>query len=101
MSYRHAAQEPPYTYLIALTISSRKESDCESSALQVKDGLNGNFRTIGLIPLPKRRDLYRRRIILKGKDLDQMRQAVKTLLDQKPALRKTDIRIDVNPMSLE
>ncbi len=101
MSYRHAAQEPPYTYLISLTVSSRSEADCEKTASELKNGLCGNFRTIGLIPLPKRRDLFRRRILLKGKDLEEMRRAVRELLDREPELRKKDIRIDVNPMNLE
>jgi primosomal protein N' (replication factor Y) len=97
----HAAQEPPYTYLIALTVLNRSEQGCQECALALMNGLSGNFRKIGLIPLPKRRDTYRYRILLKGKDLEEMRTAVRNLLDDNPNLRKKDIRIDVNPMNLE
>ena len=101
MKFRHAAQEPPYTYLIALTVLNRSEQACQECALALMNGLSGNFRKIGLIPLPKRRDTYRYRILLKGKDLEEMRTAVRNLLDDNPNLRKKDIRIDVNPMNLE
>ena len=101
MKFRHAAQEPPYTYLIALTVLNRSEEACEDTAMALMNGLSGSFRKIGLIPLPKRRDTFRTRILLKGKDLDVMRTAVRDLLEQQPALRKKDIRIDVSPMNLE
>ncbi len=101
MKFRHMAQEPPYTYLISLTVYSREERDCAKTADVLKNRLNGNFRTIGVITLPKRKDSSRARVILKGKNLDEMRNAVRELLETAGELRRKDIRIDVNPMSLE
>ena len=101
MEYRHNAMEPPYTYLISLTVSSRTEKECKAAGLALLNGLEGPFKKIGLIPLPKRRDSFRCRLILKGQDLDAMRQAVRTLFEQSPELVRKDIRIDVNPMTLE
>ena len=101
MKYRHAAMQPPYTYLISLTVSSRQEEACETAAHAMLQGLQGPFRTIGVIPLPRRRDSFRNRLILKGQNLDAMREAVRSLFETMPDLRKKDIRIDVNPMTLE
>jgi primosomal protein N' len=56
---------------------------------------------LGLIRLPKRRDRYYCRILLKGKNLEEMRQAVRDMFDAKPELNRKDIRINVNPMNLE
>ena len=101
MNYRHATMQPPYTYLISLTVSSRQEESCEAAAHAMLQGLQGPFRTIGVIPLPRRRDSFRNRLILKGQNLDAMREAVRSLFETMPDLRKKDIRIDVNPMTLE
>ena len=62
--------------------------------------INGNFRTGGVIELLRKKDLYRNRILLKGKNLDEMRQAVKAwLLAQKN--KPEGVRIDVNPLVLD
>ena len=102
MRYRHAAQEPPYTYLISITLSDRKEPRMTETALKLYRALSSmEFRTIGVIPLPKRRDQYRSRILLKGKNLDQMRDTLRTVLENDADFKRQDIRIDVNPMTLE
>lgn len=101
MRYRHAAQEPPYTYLISITIAHRNEAAMESLSARMLSELHGTFRVIGVIPLPRRRDLYRARILLKGKNLDEMRQALGSLLKEDRNLAAKDIRIDVNPLTLE
>ena len=101
MYYRHAAMQPPYTYLISLTVGSRTEEDCRLIAEKLMEGLDGPFKTIGIIPLPKRRDTYRNRLMLKGKDPEVMRRAVRGLFEQMPELSRKDIRIDVNPLTLE
>ena len=101
MKYRHAAQQPPYTYLISITACSLKEEDAEVTAGKCMANLKGNFRVLGVIRLPKRRDRYSFRILLKGKNLDEMRDAVRKLFETEPSLNRKDIRIDVNPMNLE
>lgn len=101
MAFRHNAMEPPYTYLISLTVSSGKEEECRRTGAQLLQNLHGSFKTIGIIALPRRRDSYRCRLILKGRNLDEMRDAVRTMFAQIPELSKKDIRIDVNPMTLE
>jgi primosomal protein N' (replication factor Y) len=51
-------------------------------------------------PVIEDQDRVRDRIILKGKDLDEMRQAVQYFIDHTDADLK-GLRIDVNPMVLD
>ena len=101
MSYRHAASQPPYTFLIALTVSSLKQDDAERTALRCMETLKGDFRKLGVIQLPRRRDRFYARILLKGKNLEEMRAAVRNMFTEEPSLSRKDIRIDVSPMNLE
>lgn len=100
MQFRHAGMYPPYTYLIALTITGRQEPAVHSASAHLKQHLNGDFKTIGVINLFKLQDLMRDRIILKGRNLDEMRRCVSEALKEKyPST--VSIRIDINPMALE
>lgn len=100
MQFRHAGQYPPYTYLIALTVTDSSQQACDHLAIEVKNSLHGNFKVIGIITLLKIQDKARDRILLKGKDIDEMREAVQKFLDE-TALDIKGLRIDVNPMVLE
>ena len=55
---------------------------------------------IGVISLLKIRDQYRERIILKGKNLQEMREAINVFFQQNEVDRNL-IRIDVNPLVLD
>lgn len=100
MQFRHAGMYPPYTYLIALTITGRDAKAVHSASAQLKQHLSGSFKTIGVINLFKLQDLMRDRILLKGRDLDEMRSSVREALREKyPS--SVSIRVDVNPMALE
>ena len=100
MAFRHAGQYPPYTYLIALTVTGTDESYVERTAAAIRDGIKGDFKTIGVIALLKIRDRFRSRILLKGKDLDVMRNAVREFINSYPSDLK-GLRIDINPMYLD
>lgn len=100
MRFRKAGQYPPYTYLIALTVVGREQRSVDHLALQIKDELKGDFKVIGIINLLKIQDRVRDRIILKGKNLDEMRQAVRYFIDHTEADLK-GLRIDVNPLVLD
>ncbi|MBR3312283.1 MAG: primosomal protein N' [Solobacterium sp.] len=100
MRFRHAGQYPPYTYMIAVTLSGRNEDRVVREALSLKQALmDESYKTIGVISLLKIRDLSRMRIIMKGKNLDHMRNRLKNVLENTEIREK--IRIDVNPMNLE
>lgn len=101
MAFRHRGQYPPYTYMIALLVQGKDETAVTRTALWLRDGLHGAYKVIGVIALPKLRDRYRARLILKGKDLNEMRKDISTLLNGDDRNRKNMIRIDVNPMVLD
>ena len=100
MQFRHAGQYPPYTYMIALTFSSSDQKKAEEAALRIKGRLAGNFKVIGILSLLKISDRCRCRILLKGKDLEEMREAVRNAIADEHDSR-VSLRIDVNPMTLD
>lgn len=100
MQFRHAGGYPPYTYLISLIVQGKDSRHVNVTALWVKQHLNGSFKTIGVIGLLKINDLCRSRILLKGRDLEEMRRAVRDLLAA-DAARGGELRIDVSPMVLD
>lgn len=100
MVFRRAGQYPPYTYLISLLISSKDEKKAERLALDIKGRLKGDFSVLGIIPLLKLADNFRFRIILKGKNLDEMRAKVKAIIEADD-LDIKGLKVDVNPMVLE
>ncbi len=100
MEFRKMGLYPPYTFLIAITFASRKEDEASHLAIAFKNQLQGNFKVLGVITLLKIKDQYRSRILLKGKDLEEMKQAVLQVLQSDTSLKTKDIRIDVNPMTL-
>lgn len=100
MRFRKAGQYPPYTYLISIVVSGINQSKVDSTSLQIKNGLSGNFKVIGIVSLLKIKDRYRNRLILKGKNLEEMCHALKELLKD-PQLDLNAIKIDVNPMTLD
>ena len=100
MRFRHAGQYPPYTYLISLTVSALSADACERTAYALKEGIRGNFTVIGTISLPKIKDRCRCRVLLKGKDLDEMRAAVKQYVET-CSIDLKGLKIDISPMVLE
>ena len=100
MNFRHIGGYPPYSYFISLTVYANYEKKAEEIATWLKNNLKGDFKTIGVVSLLKIKDQYRSRVLLKGKDLDEMRNAVRNLLDTDEN-RKKNIHIDVNPMVID
>lgn len=100
MKFRHAGQYPPYTYLIALTVSDVLEARAEKLAQDLLHGINGSFRRIGVISLLKLQDRFRFRVILKGKNLDEMKAAVRTYMENTQE-NLNSLQIDINPMYLD
>lgn len=100
MRFRHAGEYPPYTYLIAMTFIGKNQNQVEELSIAVKNQLKGDFKVIGVIGLLKIADMYRNRIILKGKDLDEMRNAIKEFM-MHTDLNIKNMHIDVNPMVLD
>lgn len=100
MQFRKAGQYPPYTYLIAITISTNNQQKTDAIALAIKNSLQGDFKVLGIISLLKIKDLCRDRILLKGKNLDEMRRCLQQFL-KATTIDANTIRIDVNPLTLD
>jgi primosomal protein N' (replication factor Y) len=100
MLFRRAGQYPPYTYLIALTVVASDQQYADHLALKIKNEISGNFKVIGVISLLKIQDRVRSRVLLKGKNLEEMRNAVQYFIDHTDADLK-GLRIDVNPLTLD
>ncbi len=101
MQFRHAGQYPPYTYMISLLVRNRNEKKTDEIALWLKQNLTGNYKTIGVISLIKINDFYRSRVVLKGKNLEEMRKDIRALMEKDKSNRINSIQIDVNPIALE
>ena len=100
MHFRHAGMYPPYTYMIAVTFSGMDPSRTEAAAMEFKRALSGNFKVIGVLQLLRINDRSRCRILLKGKDPQEMRTAVRKVLD-KGIDSKVSVKVDVDPMTLD
>jgi primosomal protein N' (replication factor Y) len=87
--------------MISLTVSSDTQDKADRDAYIVRQALNGNYKTIGVLTLLKINDRFRSRVLLKGQDLDEMRRDVRAFLGSPEGSRIKDLRIDVNPLVLD
>ncbi len=99
MAFRKAGGYPPYNYLIALVFSGRKEDVVSNDAYSFLERLKGKYNILGPSDLLKISDQYRYRIILKGKDLEEMKNSIRNALES--YVVKSSLRIDINPMILD
>lgn len=103
MQYRHMGSYPPYSYLIELVFLHKSEAVLDEVVFGYQRELvkHKEFTTLGPAVLRMQRNLLRRRLILKGKDLDFMRE---TLYDLHAVLFKqlkgVRVSINVNPVSI-
>ena len=100
MRFRHAGQYPPYVYMIALTFSGSTQKEADEAAADMKQALNGSFKVIGVVSLLRLKDRCRSRIVMKGKDLKEMQDAVRNYIDSAGSSLR-GLRIDVNPLYLD
>jgi primosomal protein N' (replication factor Y) len=102
MRYRKLGQNPPYTYLIALEWSSKKDASASVSAQRAIELLDveEDYRILGPVDLGKTKGSYRVRIILKGKDLDRLRNRVWNMLEKEELKGDVELNVDVNPFTL-
>jgi primosomal protein N' (replication factor Y) len=95
---------PPFSRLISILISGADRakvvnlSDNLGELLQERLGQ----RVLGPAPaqIPKLRGLWRYHILLKGKDLDNMRKATAQILENLEIPDKIRVSVDVDPMSM-
>jgi primosomal protein N' (replication factor Y) (superfamily II helicase) len=104
MKYRHQGQYPPYTYLIAITVSDEDWEKARMLAVDVATRCRGDesLKTLGPADLGKIKGKFRFRIVCKGKDLAGMKAFVRQeILPVKRKSGKTQISINVSPMGLQ
>lgn len=101
MQFRHVANYPPYVYLLSIVLASKEEKYVEDMIQSMKNMIDhSNVTSIGPSKLGKRNDFYRRRILLKSKDSEYLRECGHALL-QNFHHAKVRIEINMNPMDVE
>ena len=99
MKYRKIAQNPPYTYLINLSLYGKDEQKLYANALHIMQALQDEqIKVLGPSDLGKRIHVYYQRILIKGKDLNFMRKHLMDVLNKEVKYHKWDCQIDVNPL---
>ncbi len=100
MKFRHAGMYPPYTYLISLTVITGSQKETDRDMQWLRENLTGDFRLIGPLALPKVKDRYRSRLLMKGRDLSIMREELRKVLSTEEGRRKS-VRVNVEPLTLD
>lgn len=104
MNYRHLAGYPPFTYLASMVFLHKQEelvAEAVAMALQMLAGKQG-FKVLGPAPLHKIKDETRVRILLKGKDQQQLSTMIRAVYDRYLATKqKARMDIDLAPIVLE
>lgn len=101
MGYRKLGKNPPYTYLITLTLMGSNQDTLNRNARSLFEHLqHDSIKCLGPSDMGKVNYTYKNRIILKGKDLNDMRQFLKKTLDDTVSIHKWECIIDVNPMGI-
>lgn len=103
MKYRHMGQYPPYTYLIEIIFTHTDEDRLFTIAntYQVDLKKSGDYTVLGPALIRKIKKLNRMRIILKGKDIDGMRENLYQIHEMRfKELKGVRVSINVNPQYL-
>jgi len=101
MNFRKVGQNPPYTYLISINASAPSQALAAQVLYTLMEALQSSTLTcLGPSDLGKVQNHYRARLILKGKDLNQMRMMLQEKLGQLSVHPSCELTVDVNPRSL-
>ncbi len=99
LAYRKLGQNPPYSYLIYVTLNHKDNDTAQNEAFALFEKLSAQeVEVLGPSDLGKIKDSYRYRLIVKGKDLDRLRTAVSLVIYDKTL--KSEVNADVNPMAV-
>jgi len=104
MEYRRLSSNPPYTYLISVVLSDANQQHLVSESQRFAQWLRSSseFKVLGPSELYRIQDRYRMRVLIKGKNLTQLKDAVHyaVALHRKHQLR-SGLSVDVNPLRLD
>ncbi len=104
MEYRRMSANPPYTYLISMQLSDSTENTLVKEAQQLSNLLraSSDFKVLGPSELARHQDRYRKRVLLKGKNLNLMKEAVhKAVKFHRERKMRSTLSVDVNPQHLD
>ena len=102
MNYRKLGQNPPYQYLIAMIFSSSQQEHAGEAAEEAAALLRNQDRckVLGPSDLGKTARIYRNRLLIKGRNLEEMRSYVRITIEKMQIRSDVDISVDVNPLSI-
>lgn len=104
MKFRHLAQYPPYTYLSAAFFVHHQEKIAQEGAQAALSFLKGQSicKVLGPIALGKKKDEYRYRVILKGRDREGQALLLRKMFEaHRQAKLRARMEIDVDLLLLE
>lgn len=98
IKFREELNYPPFTKLIAITISGKEKEKAEGEAKRLSKDLTGDFQVLGPIEAAnaKVRGEWRFSILLKGEEIRVMGNGIRKAL--KPA-KDVKITVDVEPVN--
>jgi len=99
MQYRRVAFNPPYSYLVFIQLSSRDKEYAYTKAYDLSQDLKSTtVNILGPADLGKINEVYRFRVIIKGQDLNFMRDLVREKIQSYINDGKLELSVDVNPI---
>ncbi len=105
LKFRRAMRYPPFVSLVNLVVRARTFAGAMGDATDIAQSLNQGshdaFRILGPAPAPlgRLRGEYRAQILLKGTNRKRMREAVRSVIADRPDLARRTI-VDVDPLNV-
>lgn len=102
MQYRKLANYPPYSFLMSFVFFDQNEIKAHQLSQTFLSLLpKGDYTVLGPTKIRRLANQYRVRIILKGKNLENMLRVANNTLESYRHIEKGGVRVDVNPLTLE
>jgi len=95
LQFREELGYPPFSQLIQLAVEDYSAARAEERAGRLRDVLSDGFEVLGPARGMRHRGRHRWQLLLKGKDGERMRAAVKEALKE---IGREGIRVDVDPL---
>jgi primosomal protein N' (replication factor Y) (superfamily II helicase) len=105
LTFRRSMRYPPAVALINVVVKARTREAAMEDAGVIVDALRapglGNYRVLGPAPAPlvRLKGEHRAQLFIKASQRRAMRQAVLTVLESRPEIRRRTL-VDVDPMSV-
>lgn len=97
LQFREELSYPPFSQLIQLAVEDYKAARAKERASYLQDALGNGFEVLGPVrgPRARVRGRYQQQLLLKGKDREAMRGAIREALNE---LGREGIKVDVDPL---